>query len=74
MIFYRHYPTTKFTAVADTPENMRLKKNTQQQSAVMPSTSVDLENIQGRLLMFKMILKELVMKGNQGPEKNCKLI
>lgn len=29
-----HYPTTKFTAVADTPENLRLKKNTTNQSAV----------------------------------------
>ena len=27
-----HYPTTKFTAVADTPENLRMKKNTEQQS------------------------------------------
>ncbi len=30
-----HYPTTKFTAVADTPENMRLKKNTSQQSNIV---------------------------------------
>jgi len=30
-----HYPTTKFTAVADTPENMRLRKNTQNQSSVI---------------------------------------
>lgn len=30
-----HYPTTKFTAVADTPENMRLKKNTTNQSSVV---------------------------------------
>ncbi|XP_071952275.1 LIM and SH3 domain protein 1-like [Antedon mediterranea] len=29
-----HYPTTKFTAVADTPENKRLAKNTQNQSKV----------------------------------------
>ncbi len=30
-----HYPTTKFTAVADTPENKRLAKNTAQQSNVV---------------------------------------
>ncbi|XP_057296587.1 LIM and SH3 domain protein 1-like isoform X2 [Hydractinia symbiolongicarpus] len=30
-----HYPTTKFTAVADTPENLRLKKNTTNQSNVV---------------------------------------
>ena len=30
-----HYPTTKFTAVADTPENKRLAKNTSQQSAIV---------------------------------------
>lgn len=30
-----HYPTTKFTAVADTPENMRLKKNTTNQSTAV---------------------------------------
>ena len=30
----RHYPTTKFTAVADTPENRRLAKNTKAQSQV----------------------------------------
>lgn len=30
-----HYPTTKFTAVADTPENMRLQKNTANQSGVV---------------------------------------
>ena len=30
-----HYPTTKFTAVADTPENMRIKKNTTNQSGVV---------------------------------------
>lgn len=30
-----HYPTTSFTAVADTPENMRIKKNTTNQSAVV---------------------------------------
>lgn len=30
-----HYPTTKFTAVADTPENRRLAKNTAQQSSVV---------------------------------------
>ncbi|XP_072173655.1 LIM and SH3 domain protein 1-like [Diadema setosum] len=29
-----HYPTTKFTAVADTPENLRLKKQSQNQSQV----------------------------------------
>jgi len=30
-----HYPTTKFTAVADTPENLRLQKNTNNQSGVV---------------------------------------
>lgn len=30
-----HYPTTKFTSVADTPENLRLAKNTQQQSNIV---------------------------------------
>lgn len=30
-----HYPTTKFTAVADTPENRRLQKNTANQSNVV---------------------------------------
>jgi len=30
-----HYPTTKFTAVADTPENQRLQKNTKNQSGVV---------------------------------------
>lgn len=30
-----HYPTTKHTAVADTPENLRIKKNTANQSAVV---------------------------------------
>nr|XP_006812740.1 PREDICTED: LIM and SH3 domain protein Lasp-like [Saccoglossus kowalevskii] len=29
-----HYPTTKFTAVADTPENLRLKKQQKAQSSV----------------------------------------
>lgn len=29
-----HYPTTKFTAVADTPENKRLKENTKKQSNI----------------------------------------
>ncbi|KAK7901922.1 hypothetical protein WMY93_018691 [Mugilogobius chulae] len=29
-----HYPTTKFTAVADTPENLRLKKNSENQSSI----------------------------------------
>ncbi|XP_063953579.1 LIM and SH3 domain protein 1-like isoform X1 [Lytechinus pictus] len=31
---HAHYPTTKFTAVADTPENRRLAKNTKAQSQV----------------------------------------
>ena len=30
-----HYPTTKFTTVADTPENRRLEKNTKNQSAIV---------------------------------------
>lgn len=30
-----HYPTTNFTAVAETPENLRLKKNTANQSGVV---------------------------------------
>jgi len=30
-----HYPTTRHTAVADTPENLRLKKNTSNQSSVI---------------------------------------
>ncbi|WP_411026663.1 LIM domain-containing protein, partial [Salmonella sp. s54395] len=30
-----HYPTTKFTAVADTPEMGRIKKNTAQQSSIL---------------------------------------
>lgn len=30
-----HYPTTKHTAVADTPENLRLKKNTTNQSNIV---------------------------------------
>lgn len=29
-----HYPTTKFTSVSDTPENLRLKKQTAQQSDI----------------------------------------
>lgn len=29
-----HYPTTKFTAVSDTPENLRLKKQQKQQSQI----------------------------------------
>lgn len=29
-----HYPTTKFTAVADTPENLRLASNTKKQSNI----------------------------------------
>ena len=32
--YFRHYPTTKFTAVADTPENKRLAANTKKQSNV----------------------------------------
>jgi len=28
----RHYPNTKFTAVADTPENKRLKQQSKNQS------------------------------------------
>jgi len=32
--YFRHYPTTKFTAVADTPENKRLAQNTKKQSNV----------------------------------------
>lgn len=31
---FRHYPTTKFTAVADTPENLRLASNTKKQSNI----------------------------------------
>ncbi|XP_041458359.1 LIM and SH3 domain protein Lasp-like isoform X3 [Lytechinus variegatus] len=31
---HAHYPTTKFTTVADTPENRRLAKNTKAQSQV----------------------------------------
>lgn len=34
--YFRHYPTTKFTAVADTPENKRLAANTKKQSNVSP--------------------------------------
>uniref|UniRef100_A0A8C6UPJ5 LIM and SH3 domain protein 1 n=1 Tax=Neogobius melanostomus TaxID=47308 RepID=A0A8C6UPJ5_9GOBI len=30
-----HYPTTKFTAVADTPENLRLKAQSEKQSQVL---------------------------------------
>ncbi|XP_002156849.1 LIM and SH3 domain protein 1 [Hydra vulgaris] len=30
-----HYPSTKFTAVADTPENLRIKKNTTNQSTIV---------------------------------------
>lgn len=30
-----HYPTTKFSAVSDTPENMRIKKNTTNQSSAV---------------------------------------
>ena len=29
-----HYPTTKFTVVSDTPENLRLAKQSKQQSQV----------------------------------------
>ena len=36
VVYCRHYPTTKFTAVADTPENKRLKENTKKQSNVSP--------------------------------------
>ena len=32
--YCRHYPTTKFTAVADTPEQLRLAKQSRQQSQV----------------------------------------
>jgi hypothetical protein len=31
---FSHYPTTKFTAVADTPENQRLAQNSKIQSQV----------------------------------------
>jgi len=41
-----HYPTTSFTAVADTPENMRIKKNTTNQSAV--SYHKDFEKEKGK--------------------------
>ena len=41
-----HYPTTKFTAVADTPENRRLAKNTAQQSAIVYHK--DFENEKGK--------------------------
>ncbi|XP_077862590.1 LIM and SH3 domain protein 1-like [Saccoglossus kowalevskii] len=34
-----HYPTTKFTAVADTPENLRLKKQQKAQSSVINQPS-----------------------------------
>ena len=30
----RHYPTTKFTVVSDTPENLRLAKQSKHQSQV----------------------------------------
>lgn len=33
-LFYRHYPKTQFTTVADTPENLRLKKQSMMQSQV----------------------------------------
>ena len=32
--FSSHYPTTKFTVVSDTPENLRLAKQSKQQSQV----------------------------------------
>lgn len=34
VVCFSHYPTTKHTAVADTPENRRLAKNTALQSQV----------------------------------------
>lgn len=41
-----HYPTTKYTAVSDTPENKRLKQNTAQQSSVVYHK--DFENERGK--------------------------
>lgn len=33
-VFFRHYPKTGFTSVADTPENIRLKQQSKMQSQV----------------------------------------
>ncbi|XP_074660605.1 LIM zinc-binding domain-containing Nebulette-like [Tubulanus polymorphus] len=41
-----HYPTTHFTAVADTPENRRLAKNTKDQSSIQ--YHVDFEKEKGK--------------------------
>ncbi|XP_071825117.1 LIM and SH3 domain protein F42H10.3-like isoform X3 [Apostichopus japonicus] len=43
-----HYPTTRFTAVADTPENLRIKKNTTQQSQILYTK--DQQNLRGTKL------------------------
>ena len=44
VFFSRHYPTTNFTQVADTPENMRLQKQTKAQSQVFTLHIVCLSN------------------------------
>ncbi len=33
-VYFRHYPKTSFTSVADTPENLRLKQQSKMQSQV----------------------------------------
>ena len=43
---HRHYPTTKFTSVSDTPENLRLKKQTAQQSDVSANIHFLLVSVQ----------------------------
>lgn len=43
-----HYPTTSFTAVADTPENQRIKQNTKVQSNI--KYHADFEKMKGKKL------------------------
>eukprot|EP00794_Sanderia_malayensis_P006030 gene6030-6731_t len=75
-----HYPTTKFTAVADTPENMRLAKNTAQQSNVVyhekfesergKFTAVDNDPETVRLKKTSKQISDVAYKGHvqqQGP-------
>lgn len=40
-LFYRHYPKTNFTCVADTPENLRLKQQSKMQSQVNQFSTKD---------------------------------
>lgn len=64
-----HYPTTKFTAVADTPENRRIATNTKLQSSVQYHS--DFEKSKGS---YTPVADTLEMKRHMENAKNISLI